>query len=228
MYFIWEGQVQLLKKVEVTKSGQQNGKRSTRSMSVAILNPGEYFGELEVINNCLRSGAAVALTDCTLLSLSKTSLTDSMPAAFLDALYRYSSMRLQWRNSRINLVVEALLNIGWVPDKDVKFYLEPEIKPLPRMKSVLLPPLPDRDRQIWLGVHTALSPSDAREWNLYHYGPWAQSPDVRGPHDAKHGPGSPLARRAAAQPGSGSIEKSAQLLEKRKAELVRASFFSLG
>jgi CRP-like cAMP-binding protein len=234
MYFIWEGQVQLMKKIDVIKSvkadsdGASNPpKRISRSMSVAILNSGEYFGELEVVNNSLRCSAAVSYTECTLLSLSKASLTDSMPSSFLDALFRFSTMRLQWRNSRIGLIVDALSNAGWAPEKEIKLYLEPEIKPLPRMKSVLLPMLPDQDKKIWLGAHTAMTPKDAREWNMYHYGPWAQPPDKG--HESKDlfgGPRSIGSKRAGA--GGVALEKSAQLLERKKAEMVRASFFSLG
>ena len=232
MYFIWEGQVQLMKKIDVIKTRGDSvpasipPKQISRSMSVAILNSGEYFGELEVMNNSLRCSAAVSYTDCTLLSLSKASLTDSMPSSFLDALFRFSTMRLQWRNSRISLIVDALSNAGWAPEKEIKFYLEPEIKPLPRMKSVLFPVLPDQDKGIWLGAHTVMTPKDAREWNMYHYGPWAQTPDKG--YDSKDLPGGQHSFGSKRTGGGGALEKSAQLLERKKAEMVRASFFSLG
>jgi CRP-like cAMP-binding protein len=237
MYFVWEGQVQLMKKIDVIKSIKGDSasvlippKRISRSMSVAILSSGEYFGELEVVNNSLRCSAAVSYTDCTLLSLSKASLTDSMPSSFLDALFRFSTMRLQWRNSRICLIVDALSNAGWAPEKEIKFYLEPEIKPLSRMKSVLLPVVPDQDKRIWLGAHTVMTPKDAREWNMYHYGPWAQTP-MKG-HDSTDAPGARPALAASglvpATAGVAALENIAQLLERKKAEMVRASFFSLG
>ena len=236
MYFIWEGQVELIKKIDIVKSSKSEPSaiakikrvEVTRSMSVAILNPGEYFGEIEVINNSLRYSAAISRTKCILLSLSKTSLADSMPSSFLDSLFRYSTMRLKWRNDRICLVMEALSNVGWVIEKDLKFYLDPDIKPLPRMKSVLLPPLPDRDRETWLGVHTDISQTDAREWSMYHYGPWAQSPDTRRHESKNDGTGIVVGSRGRPGQHGAPLEKSAQLLEKRKAEIVRASFFSLG
>lgn len=33
------------------------------------------------------------------------------------------------------------------------------------------------ERKGWLGAHTAMSEDDAREWGMYHYGPWARPPD---------------------------------------------------
>jgi hypothetical protein len=29
----------------------------------------------------------------------------------------------------------------------------------------------------WLGAHTVMTDEDAREWGMYHYGPWARPPD---------------------------------------------------
>ncbi len=45
---------------------------------------------------------------------------------------------MQWRNSRINLMIDCLQNINWVPERDAKLSLEPEIKPLAKRTTALL------------------------------------------------------------------------------------------
>jgi len=212
VYFIWEGQVQLIKRIDLVKVTKKPGtkmgvgsldrrnttaaaaaaaerdtnsfdipsgpKRMSKSIQVGILSPGEFFGEVEVFNDATRASATIAMTDVTLLALNKNSI-ESMPATFLDAIYRYSYQRVQWRNSRISLLFDCLNNINWVPERDPKLTFEPEIKTLARMKTAQLPlaTQPGSDRKGWLGTHTAMTEDDAREWGMYSYGPWARPPD---------------------------------------------------
>lgn len=205
IYFIWEGSVQVIKRIDlvkVTKKGGGKGgglgsmdarrsehasinyeiptgpRRMSKSIQMGSLSPGEYFGEVEVFNEIPRTSATISTTDCVLLVLNKVSI-DQMPSTFLDAMYRYSYQRVQWRNSRINLLFDCLANINWVPERDAKLTMEPEIKPLAKMKTAMLPlaTQPGSDKKGWLGAHTVMADDDAREWGLYCYGPWARPPD---------------------------------------------------
>ena len=46
--------------------------------ALAILGPGEYFGEMAIIDDHVRSGDALAHTSCRLLTLSKAAIQDLM------------------------------------------------------------------------------------------------------------------------------------------------------
>jgi CRP-like cAMP-binding protein len=65
MYFIEQGQVKLGR---VDPSGNE--------LTLAILGPHEFFGEMAVMDNCGRSASAYALTDLTLLAVCRSSFTD--------------------------------------------------------------------------------------------------------------------------------------------------------
>ncbi|KAJ1493790.1 hypothetical protein T484DRAFT_2673972 [Baffinella frigidus] len=112
---------------------------------------------------------------------------EAIPQVVLESIFRYSTMRVQWRNSRLLLLLESLANLHWAPERDARAALEPEIKALMKMRTSLLPDL--MDSPAWLGAHTNLSADDshdAREWHLYYYGPWAtlaEGGDVRGKGD---------------------------------------------
>lgn len=208
IFFVWEGRLQIVKRVDLVKNrnlnrsmpldasgesalgggrGSSEGerdwhyapKKQSRSVQLAVVGPGEYFGEVEVFNDLPRASAVIATTDCTLLSLSRQSLTEAMPQSFLSAVFRYSSMRVQWRNSRLALILDNLARLNWLPERDPKVSLEPELKPLAKMRSVLLPVLshPNAEQRTWLGAHTLLTEDDAREWGLYYHGGWARMPD---------------------------------------------------
>ena len=156
-------------------------KKQSKSVQVAVVRRGEYFGEVEVFNDIPRGAAVIALSDCRLLTLSRQSLIEAMPQTVLDSMYRYSMMRLQWRNARVSLILENLSNINWTSERDPKLSLEPEIKPLSKMKSAFLPILAQpNEARAWLGAHTVMSEEDAREWGMYFHGPWARQPDKSG------------------------------------------------
>jgi CRP/FNR family transcriptional regulator, cyclic AMP receptor protein len=65
MYFIESGHVKLNR---VDSSGNE--------LTLAVLGPHEFFGEMAVMDNCGRSASAYALTDLTLLAVCRSSFTD--------------------------------------------------------------------------------------------------------------------------------------------------------
>jgi CRP/FNR family transcriptional regulator, cyclic AMP receptor protein len=65
MYFIEQGQVKLGR---VDPSGNE--------LTLAILGPNEFFGEMSVMDDCGRSASAYALTDLTLLAVCRSSFND--------------------------------------------------------------------------------------------------------------------------------------------------------
>ena len=241
IFFVWTGRLQIVKRLDLIKQrnvhhlapldrgdspsigagaralseGEKDWhlapKKQSRSVQIAMVGPGEYFGEVEVFNDLPRASAIIAMTDCMLLSLSRQYLTDVMPQSFLNALFRYSSMRVQWRNVRLALILDNLVRINWVPARDPKGTLEPELRPLAKMRSVLLPILshPSSEERTWLGAHTVYGEEDAREWGLYYTGGWARAGDRadRAREDARAGGGSSSARRRGSTAG-GSDERT--------------------
>ena len=58
--------------------------------------------------------AVIATTPCLLLELPKQILSsDALPSNLLETLFRYASMRVQWRNSRLDLVHQSLGLLEW-------------------------------------------------------------------------------------------------------------------
>jgi CRP/FNR family transcriptional regulator, cyclic AMP receptor protein len=65
LYFIEAGHVKLNR---VDPSGNE--------LTLAVLGPHEFFGEMAVMDNCGRSASAYALADLTLLAVCRSSFTD--------------------------------------------------------------------------------------------------------------------------------------------------------
>ncbi|MBL1176705.1 HEAT repeat domain-containing protein [Pantanalinema sp. GBBB05] len=75
-YLIYRGEVQILKQVKPRRApgGSNRDYRllSASQRQLARLQPGEFFGDMEFFDQLPRSSTAVAVTDCTLLALSKS------------------------------------------------------------------------------------------------------------------------------------------------------------
>jgi CRP-like cAMP-binding protein len=74
-YLIYRGEVQILKYIKSrAASGLERDRKPLHASQrpLACLQPGEFFGDMEFFDQLPRSTTAVALTDCTLLALSKS------------------------------------------------------------------------------------------------------------------------------------------------------------
>ena len=77
--------------------------RSGREIVLAKFGPGEYFGEMALLDEHPRSANAVTLTDCTLLALRRKDFhrfIESEPEAALELL-RELSLRLRSTNEKV-------------------------------------------------------------------------------------------------------------------------------
>ena len=120
VYFIQEGEVQIVRRFDLTQvrrsnysmesashgNGVMGGlkfgakgdadpaslRKCSRSVQIAVLRKGEFFGEVEVFNDIPRTSAVIAMTPCTLLVLQKQTISgDSLPQNLLESLFRLHS-----------------------------------------------------------------------------------------------------------------------------------------
>jgi len=158
--------------LEGTWGGGGVARKLSKSFEIAVLKKGEFFGEVEIFNDIARTHNALALTPCSLLVLQKQTMSgETLPQKMLESIFRYASMRAQWRNSRLTLILESLGVLEWQMEREIKLALEPDLKPLARMRISALP-VDGNAASSWLSSHTVVS-KDAREWGMYHYGAWA-------------------------------------------------------
>ncbi|MCX8094203.1 MAG: cyclic nucleotide-binding domain-containing protein [Candidatus Goldbacteria bacterium] len=98
MFIIKTGSVKILKKVK--------GKENT----LAVLNPGEFFGEMALLDGLPRSAAAKANTDTTVLTITRdnyNSLRQKYPQTALkiiDILIKVLSNRLRQANKNLEVI----------------------------------------------------------------------------------------------------------------------------
>lgn len=98
MYIIKNGSVKIIKKVK--------GKENT----LAVLNPGEFFGEMALLDGLPRSAAAKANADTTVLTITKDNynlLRQKYPQTALkivDILIKVLSNRLRQANKNLEVI----------------------------------------------------------------------------------------------------------------------------
>ncbi|MCS6814413.1 MAG: cyclic nucleotide-binding domain-containing protein, partial [Cyanobacteria bacterium] len=95
LYIVYQGQVRILKQLT-----QQH---------LALLKPGEYFGDMALLNDAPRSATAIADTDCTLLTLGRNdfeSLIAQRPELLLH-MCRVLSNRLREADKRFETLKKA-------------------------------------------------------------------------------------------------------------------------
>jgi CRP/FNR family transcriptional regulator, cyclic AMP receptor protein len=74
--------------------------------ALAVLKPGDFFGEMALIDESVRSAYAIANTDCTLMEIGIKELQDHLSknertaVKFLDAFCRILASRLRATNDR--------------------------------------------------------------------------------------------------------------------------------
>ncbi len=90
LYLLVSGGVKISK---ATSSGEE--------IVLGVLHPGDFFGELDLIDERLRSAAAVAVTPCTVISLPRREFRELLDAspAFSANLLRMLSLRLRAGNT---------------------------------------------------------------------------------------------------------------------------------
>lgn len=140
MYFVWEGELEMLRRIDliqqpasntvnnalagsamklgngqVTASPERGGataanpRKCSKSVQIAVVRKGEFFGEVEVYNDIPRTSAVVTSRACTLLALQKQTLSgDALPQNLIENIFRYGSMRASCRNSRLSLILQSL------------------------------------------------------------------------------------------------------------------------
>jgi CRP-like cAMP-binding protein len=113
MYFLVSG------RIRVEKSAQTAGGANT---ILAVLEPGDYFGEMALLDQKPRSAAAVAAGDVKILRLSKASFDElqrTNSAAGMSVLYamiRTSSDRIRRLSAQLVVYDEVGKAIGEAPD----------------------------------------------------------------------------------------------------------------
>ena len=88
----------------VVKSGKV--RIETRGQELAVIGEGEIFGEMSMIDRVQRSAAALALTDCELVTVDSgtfLALVDSMPFFSLELL-RVFTARIRNMNRKVQAV----------------------------------------------------------------------------------------------------------------------------
>ena len=108
MFVVKEGKV-LIEITIKTKEG-------AIQKSLGEILPGDYFGEMSIIDNSPRSARAVALTDTTLIALNKNrfyNLIENSPE-FAIKIVRKLSSRLKDANDRMKDVVKQKKKSGIV------------------------------------------------------------------------------------------------------------------
>ena len=84
-------------------------RKCSKSVQIAVVKKGEFFGEVEVFNDIPRTSAVVTSRACTLLALQKQTLSgDVLPTNLIENIFRYGSMRASCRNSRLSLILQSL------------------------------------------------------------------------------------------------------------------------
>jgi len=106
------GTVKLGNNGQATVSPERVGeapRKCSKSVQIAVMRKGEFFGEVEVFNDIPRTSAVIASRPCTLLALQKQTLSgDVLPQNLVENVFRYGSMRASCRNSRISLILQSL------------------------------------------------------------------------------------------------------------------------
>ena len=114
LYFVWEGELQIVRRCDLLQATNSTAetssplkgalgssiagpdiedrqpRRLSKSLQLAVLRKGEFFGEVEMFNDIPRTSTVVATTACTLLVVQKQTLSgDVFPAILLENLFRY-------------------------------------------------------------------------------------------------------------------------------------------
>lgn len=114
MYFVSEGRIRISKRV----SGQA-------FKDLAILGPGEYFGEMELVGGAKRSARASAIGDAVVFELGRDDMNDWLKShpdralGFFAELARTQSKRLNRTSSELALLYD-LSNLILEPHADGK------------------------------------------------------------------------------------------------------------
>ena len=113
-YFVWEGELQVVRRCDLLQATNSTAetpsplkgalgssiagpdiedrqpRRRSKSLQLAVLRRGEFFGEVEMFNDIPRTSTVIATTACTLLVVQKQTLSgDVFPAILLENLFRY-------------------------------------------------------------------------------------------------------------------------------------------
>jgi CRP/FNR family cyclic AMP-dependent transcriptional regulator len=113
MYFIWKGSVRIEKR---TQAGQAAHK------TLAVLEAGDYFGEMALLDQKPRSASAIATGDARVLRLSKAAFdqiqanSSAAGMSVLFAMIRTSSERIRRLSAQLVVYDEVGKAIGESPD----------------------------------------------------------------------------------------------------------------
>lgn len=105
LHIVYRGQVRIVKQLT--------------QQSLAVLKPGEYFGDMALLNDAPRSATAIADTDCTLLTLGRNdfeSLIAQRPELLLH-MCRVLSNRLRDADKRFEVLKKAQTTVHRVNDR---------------------------------------------------------------------------------------------------------------
>lgn len=149
LFLIAEGRVKILKR---TKSGEDN--------LLALLHPGDFFGELELVDGRPRSAGVVALDDCITYSLHRRDFDELLQKshAFTIRLMQVLSIRLRSSNNHFVRELERYTQRSLMEVRN----LEQLIEAAKTVNSTL-----DLDKLLTIILDTALKIVDGDRGTLY-------------------------------------------------------------
>lgn len=104
MYFIDSGRVKIIKKV-----GDAEG-------VLAVLNPGDFFGEMALITGNKRTATAIALSDCKLRIMNKETFDSNLlnDREFMRQIVETLARRLEETDLNLKRYVQRVLRLSHV------------------------------------------------------------------------------------------------------------------
>lgn len=107
MFIILSGQVEIYKRVEVRKKvGSTWVRQGTQDKVLAVLKPGDFFGEMSLLNDKPRSASARALTETKLIVLNRSNFE-----LILEAQPKLTVKMLKSMSNRVRDLDKL---VGWV------------------------------------------------------------------------------------------------------------------